>query len=806
MNAADFEALFEDAPFNLLVLLPDSPRFTQVAATKQRYIDTLTTREKTIGVGLFELFPDNPDDPTATGTRNLRASLERVLATKKEDTMAVQRYDVRDPDGTFQSKYWSPKNIPVLDDKGDIKYIYHRAEDITELVIADAAQAEQRGRANELEREVLTRSRELHVANTNLRDANERLGELDAAKTAFFDNVSHELRTPLTLMLGPIEDMLESDSLTREERTRLELAHGNALRLLRLVNTLLDFSRIQAGRLSATFAPLDVGTFTAELAGMFQSAAAKANLKFNVDCPPLREPVYVDRDLWEKVVPNLVSNALKYTLEGGVNVQVREEADKVVISVADTGIGIPEDDLPRLFERFYRVPGAVGRTLEGTGIGLSLVRELVELHGGTVEVHSTVGKGTRFDVAIRKGYSHLPADAVSQTPADIVARRDLKTQTIEAMRWAGDSPMPAQRVDEGRRAHVLIVDDNADLRAYIHALLSPLYDVSVAVDGRDGVDAALKDPPDIVVSDVMMPRLDGTGLVRELRAEPSTASIPVILLSARVGEESAIEGLDAGADDYVVKPFSARELIARVRTHIELAQQRRSFVRELERTNRELDAFSSSVSHDLRTPVGHVKGFIELLRDDPTSVLSDRAKRYVDNITTASTRMLALIEHLLRFAKISRQPLELAPADLSAIVSDIVSVLQHGVKDRSVTVKVAPDVRSVCDGGLVRLVLDNLLSNAFKYSSKKQDAKIEFGANKTSEGPVYFVRDNGAGFDQKDAPKLFTPFVRLHSESEFPGTGIGLATTQRIVDRHGGRIWAESAVGHGTTFFFTLSA
>ncbi|MBC7793768.1 MAG: response regulator [Clostridia bacterium] len=373
------------------------------------------------------------------------------------------------------------------------------------------------------------------------------------------------------------------------------------------------------------------------------------------------------------------------------------------------------------------------------------------------------------------------------------------------MRWSADAPKPVQRSSGAPKPRVLVVDDNGDLRGYIHTLLSPLYDVTVAADGREGVESAIANPPDIIVSDVMMPRLDGTGLVRELRAYETTASIPVILLSARVGEESAIEGLDAGADDYVAKPFSARELIARVRTHIQLAAQRREFVRELERANHELDAFSSSVSHDLRTPVGHVKGFVELLRDDPSSVLSDRSRRYVDNILTASTRMLSLIEHLLRFAKISRQTLDLATTDLSAMAADVVSILRHSAKERTIDIRIAPDVYAHCDAGLTRLVLDNLLSNAFKYSSKTIDARVVFGTQHSAEGTVYFVRDNGAGFDPALSEKLFSAFGRLHAESEFAGTGIGLATVQRIVARHGGRIWAHGAVGEGATFYFTLA-
>ncbi|MGC4064753.1 MAG: histidine kinase dimerization/phospho-acceptor domain-containing protein [Polyangiaceae bacterium] len=301
--------IFEASSDVLLVLLPDSPNFTMVAATNARLEATHCTREETIGRPLFELFPDNPDDPDATGTHNLRASLERVLATRAPDTMAVQRYDIRRADGTFEAKYWSPKNLPVLSPSGEVAYILHRVEDVTELVLATEVGDELRDKAHAMEREVIKRSRELAEANGELRDANAKLGALDAAKTAFFSNVSHEFRTPLTLMLGPLEDALNGRAgLGGDE---LRLVHRNATRLLRLVNSLLDYSRLEAGRFQLSFELTDLAALTAGLAGSFQSLVESAGMSFVVDCPPLRRPVYVNRSQWEKVISNLLSNAFE---------------------------------------------------------------------------------------------------------------------------------------------------------------------------------------------------------------------------------------------------------------------------------------------------------------------------------------------------------------------------------------------------------------------------------------------------------------------------------------------------------------
>lgn len=806
----DFRLLFEESPDVLLVLRPDEPRYTMVAATEARLRVTHTTREQTMGRGLFEVFPDNPDDPGATGTSNLRASLARVLATRTADAMPVQKYDIRGPDGAFQARYWSPRNVPILSASGEVLYIVHRVEDVTELVRASELGEELRGRAREMEREILARSHELARANRELRDANTKLGELDAAKTAFFSNVSHEFRTPLTLMLGPLEDLLAqgSESMQGAQRARVELAHANALRLLKLVNALLDFSRLEAGRLRATYAPIDLAAFTRELAAMFQSAMDKAGLRLVIDCPPLPEPVWVDRDMWDKIVSNLLSNAFKFTLAGEISVRLRDEGTRVAMTVSDTGVGIPEGELPRIFDRFHRAAGVVGRTYEGTGIGLSLVRELVTMHGGQVSVESAVGRGTRFCVEIPKGFQHLSPELVSPVALPSTPSRTPAAYAVEAARWArshdADSPTQATATTaSGSRPHVLVVEDNADLRDYVAGLLAPSCEVSLAIDGVEGLDLARRRLPDLVLSDVTMPRLDGFGLLRQLRADKVTASLPVVLLSARAGEESAVDGLDAGADDYLIKPFSARELLARVRTHVTLSRARRAWAEELKRTNRELEAFSYSVSHDLRGPLRAVSGFAAALAEDFAAVLDPEARGHVERIQSAVLRMDALIESLLRLAQLSRTPLSPEVVDLSNIAREVGEDLAASQRGRAVEFVVEPGMTAQGDGALLRAALVNLIGNAWKYTARRATARIELGRLPGPEA-AFFVRDNGTGFDMARVDRLFVPFQRLHRADEFEGTGVGLATVQRIIHRHGGRVWAESANGEGATFFFTL--
>jgi len=588
----DFQALFEASPDVLLVLLPDAPRFTMVAATEARFLATHTTRE-TLGRSLFDLFPDNPDDPSATGAANLRASLERVLATRAPDTMAVQRYDIRAPDGKFETKYWSPKNSPVLSATGEVRYILHRVEDVTELVRATELGEELRGRTREMEREVILRSRELAQANSQLRDANARAGELDAAKTAFFSNVSHEFRTPLTLMLGPLEDALAraDGALTGDT---LAAVHRNAIRMLRLVNSLLDFSRLEAGRVQASFEPTDLAELTAGLAGSFRSLVESAGVALVVDCPPLQAQVHVDRAHWEKIVLNLLSNAFKFTFEGEIVVRLCEQGDRVELTVRDSGTGIPEHELPRVFERFHRVDGARGRSFEGTGIGLALVDELVKLHGGSVRVQSVLNRGSAFTVSIPTNGGRLPKDRVAASRAD-EGTRGAAPFVLESSRWIRPSAPPPASPDAARpheespdRQRILVGDDNADMRAYLADILGRDWSTHAVTNGVEALAAVESKPPDLIVTDVMMPVMDGFTLLRRLRTSPKTAQIPIIMLSARAGEEATLEGLDVGADDYLAKPFSARDLLARVRARLDAARARSSALRASETRFRHL--------------------------------------------------------------------------------------------------------------------------------------------------------------------------------------------------------------------------
>jgi PAS domain S-box-containing protein len=457
-----------------------------------------------------------------------------------------------------------------------------RYHDFCELVTSQLASAIAYARAYEVERKRA-----------------EALAEIDRAKTAFFSNVSHEFRTPLTLMLGPLEEELRENGNGRE---RIEIAHRNCQRLLKLVNTLLDFSRIEAERTDAAYEPTNLAAMTAELASVFRSAVEKAGLQLIVDCPPLPEEVYVDREIWEKIVLNLLSNAFKFTLEGEIKVSLCWRHDHVELAVSDTGAGIPVPELSQVFKRFHRIRGTRSRTHEGTGIGLSLVQELVKMHGGEIEVQSVEGQGSVFTVFIPTGYAHLPKEHLTGTRTLISTRLNAMPFVEEALRWSPSntsssashpgelgstiSSMPS--AGRAPSARILFADDNADMQGYVRRLLEEQYEVETVGDGQAALESILANPPDLVLTDVMMPRLDGFGLLRELRADERTRTLPLIMLSARAGEEARVEGLIAGVDDYLIKPFSARELLARIGTHVEMTRLRRAAATALQESEKRL--------------------------------------------------------------------------------------------------------------------------------------------------------------------------------------------------------------------------
>jgi signal transduction histidine kinase len=616
----------------------------------------------------------------------------------------------------------------------------------------------------------------------------EALAEIDRAKTAFFSNVSHEFRTPLTLMLGPTQDALSrAATLPSDDVERWQLVHRNGLRLLKLVNTLLDFSRIEAGRVQASYEPTDLSALTRDLASVFRSAIESAGLRLELAIEDLGEPVSVDRDMWEKIILNLLSNALKFTFEGEIEVALRPRGGQAILTVRDTGIGVPAEQLPLLFDRFHRVPGARSRTYEGTGIGLSLVQELVNLHGGTVNVSSTEHRGTVFEIAVPFGSAHLPQDrlAMPLTPGSTTAGAQAFVQ--EALRWLPEAPAEEPRPAPGSE-RILLADDNADMRDYVTRLLRERWEVEAVADGAAALARARQAPPDLVLTDIMMPGMDGFALLQALRADPSTRAIPVIFLSARAGEESSIEGLSAGADDYLIKPFSARELA--------------------EVANRSKDEFLAMLGHELRNPLAPIVTALHLMRlRDEETFHKERSL-----IERQINHLVRLVDDLLDISRITRGRIELKREriELSEIVAKAIEMASPLIEQRQH--HLAIDVRRqglLLEADAMRMaqVVSNLLNNAAKYT--EPHGTITISADVEDGEIVLRVRDTGIGLSAEMLPRVFDLFVqeRQALDRAQGGLGLGLAIVRTLVELHGGRVEARSeGQGRGSEFILRLPA
>ena len=532
----DFQALFEAAPGLFLVLDPD----LRIVAVSDAYLEaTMTKREEIVGRGLFEVFPDNPDDPDATGVSNLSASLDRVRQNKVADSMAVQKYDVRRPaeeGGGFEVRYWSPRNCPVLDDHRQLAYIIHRVEDVTEFV-----RLEERG--SEQEQEILRRAAELQAVNEELRKAS-------AAKTEFLSRMSHELRTPLAAVMG-FSELLTLADLDREKREWATMIHKAGEHLLALVNDVLDISRIEAGKLSISPEPVAVGDLFGEALEIVRPLADSHDIA--VQAPSVAPGcgyVIADKQRLKQVLINLLSNAIKYSRDGGeVTISVTEaNAERIRLAVQDRGPGIDEASMGKLFEPFRRLDATADR-VEGTGLGLALSRVLVEAMGGSIGVASTPGEGSTFAVELARG----EPSAVERGPSE-------------------PDPLVARRTYRGERRLLYIEDTVANVRLIEDILRArPSIRVLPAMMGRLGIDLAHEHNPDLILLDLHLPDLPGEEVLEHLQRDERTRDIPVVILSADATRKTPEPLLAAGARAYMTKPISVRGLLGLVDEYMGVA-------------------------------------------------------------------------------------------------------------------------------------------------------------------------------------------------------------------------------------------
>ncbi|MBC5992261.1 ATP-binding protein [Pontibacter cellulosilyticus] len=470
------------------------------------------------------------------------------------------------------------------------------------------------------------------------KERNRKLLELNDAKTAFFSNISHEFRTPITLMLGPVESLLEQEAFRSEqEKQQLEMIRRNGLRLLKQVNYLLNFSSIESGKAKAGFCAVDLASFTKELGSTFTSVMERAGLKYSINCDAVTEPFYVDPEMWEKIIYNLLSNAFKFTLEGEVTLRLIDHSEEVELQVQDTGVGIAPDELPQIFNRFHKIQNNCGRSYEGSGIGLSMVAELVKMHHGSITVDSAPGKGSSFSVVLKKGKEHLPFESIISSDArtyQVSGKEGANPYLIEAGSWLATNDDTTGYSDQTNnteagqlKSTVLLTDDNQDMLAYIKRVLEPSYRVLTSSNGQEALAHLRSEAVDVVLSDSMMPVMDGIALLQEIRKQPKLSALPVILLSAQAGEEEKLRGLGLGADDYMTKPFSARELLVRIKSQLQIAELRKN---ALQREHRLL-LESQELKAELTDILANMSdAFIVLDKDLRYTYINDNAGKFTN--------------------------------------------------------------------------------------------------------------------------------------------------------------------------------
>ena len=802
--------------------------------------------------------------------------------------------------------------------------------------ITDRKRVEERLRlANErLEQKVTERTQALT-------DANERLRELDQVKTQFFANVSHELRTPLTLILGPVRKLLEDYRRTEEERHDLEIVERNGQLLLKHVNDILDISKLEAGRMEIRYAEVDLASLARFTASHFETVAEERSLKYTIDLPESLH-AEVDAEKIQRILLNLLSNAFKFNPIGGtVALSLRADDERAIFTISDNGPGIPPPLREAVFERFRQIDGGADRKSGGTGLGLSIVKEFVELHGGKVSVDESPTGGARFTIElplaapdgheVRKSGCELGPELNKQAVAEL--RLPVRMPPVAGSMVGEDAPL------------ILVVEDNPDMNAFVAKILAMKYRVETAFDGREGLDKALALQPNVIVSDVMMPRLTGEQLVRAVRSRPELAAVPIVLLTARADEASLIKSLQDGAQDYLSKPFLPEELLARVGRLIAEQQRNEASIRqaytllrtvtqeitdpvfvkdldgqyvmvnpaganlfgrsienvigrtaaelfpddmagkfdesdrklvtdgttftyeetlpiegslrtflvtkapcrdndgqiigvigiarditdrirseenirrlnadleervtqrtaELQAAIQELEAFSYSVSHDLRAPLRHIAIYSSMLENTCATLLTDSGRHHLERITKSAKRMDNLIRDLLEFSRVGKADFHQRPVNMDRLVAEVLQEVREAATGRTIEWEIDPLPEALGDRAMLRQVWVNLLSNAVKYTSRRERAIIRITHGGEGGKEVEFsVSDNGAGFDMQYADRLFGVFQRLHRNEDFEGTGIGLANVRRIVSRHGGRTWAEGKINEGATFYFTL--
>lgn len=687
---------------------------------------------------------------------------------------------------------------PIFNEKGEVIFLIPEGRDITDRLEAE---------------------RELELRAEALAEANARLKESEKLKSEFLANVSHELRTPLTLTLAPLETLLaeEAGAVSQEQKPFLELMHNNCNRLLSMVNGLLDFSKLEAGKVNVNREAVDLVKLVQILANDFKPLLAKRGLELTLSLPEQPLWLEIDRYLTERILFNLLSNAVKFTEAGSVAVALRRLPDDMVeILVSDTGVGIKTSELPNLFVRFRQLEGSSARRFEGTGLGLALVKEFAELMQGDVRVESVEGKGSTFSVKLKA----QECKKVESAEAEGRGKRQ-PLPRFEPMKEYQRGVKSASEPAKSSKALVLVAEDNNELANYIHYLLKDFCRVKLAANGKEALrilEEEEEEQPDLILSDVMMPEMDGLKLCQEVKSKEEWSSIPVIFLTALTHRDALLKGWQAGADDYLFKPFHPTELTTRVKSALKLKQDLNKLHQNLRNSRDEAlqadtfkSQFVSMLSHEIRTPLNAVIGMSELLSQ---TKLSAEQENLLKTVQYSASMLMDLLNNVLDFTKLEAGKLEQETIEFMTkdLVNEALELLSPAARRKNLSLKAEIDqevpLTVEADLSRVRQVLVNLLSNAVKFTESGEVAlKLKLEAKDARQAILRFsVIDTGCGIAAEKLEDIFKPFFQADASiaRNFGGTGLGLAICKSLVESMGGSIELTSKVGRGSCFSFSI--
>ncbi|MNJ92557.1 Sensor histidine kinase TmoS [compost metagenome] len=853
MGEPDYKLLFESASSLYLVMDPDF----RIIAVNDAYAKSLNIEKSDLlGKNVLEAFPATPSDEQRTGAANLRVSLETVVKTGQAHTMAIEKYDVlkkNNGHSFYEERYWSPHNSPIFDSQNRLIYIIHRAEDVTDLMRLSSKQRQgqtteqMKSRVAVIEPEVFFRAQEIHETNLRLKGANEelemrekelralydRLARVDRQKTQFFANVSHELRTPLTLILGHIERLLNEAKASVAMQNSLMTIKRNAQALLRHVNDLLDVAKFDAGELKPHYAELNIAQLVSQIGDSFSVLATERHFNFQIESPPSLS-VQTDGEMIQRILMNLVGNAFKFTPDyGAIRCRVesvfKSQKDFFRITISDSGPGIPNHLRHSIFERFFQVQDSVTRQVGGTGLGLAIVKDFVDILRGTIEVHQSREGGAQFiaefPVAAPPG-SEVHTHEVYEGASANLLKREIQEEVN--VRRADNSHVALVDGDV-KKPLILVVEDNIELSKFVVEALESEYRCAVAFNGLEGYEKARELKPDLILSDLMMPKYSGEFLVEKMRHDSLCKDIPIIILTAQVDEASKIRLLGLGVQDYLFKPFVTEEVLVRVRNEVRDYRARKLLQRELEfkednieslardvtfknqelqRLSRLKDEFLATLSHELRTPVSVIFGYAEILSEEyeDKEVMAEA----IEAITRNAKIQLRLVSDLIDISKSITGKIVLEPGEtnLKSILDDVLDTAESAAKAKRIQLSVQLDSSLKplwADSVRMSQIIWNLVSNAIKFTPV--DGLVKVHAIQTQGAVEISVVDSGKGIDASFLPYLFDRFRQQDGSvtRKFGGLGLGLAIVKHLVELHGGTVRAESAgLGQGATFIVTI--